>query len=280
MNRLLTATPAFLLLASPVRLFAKGETIGITTQGFHLKAPIEIVNPLILSKFNVWAGPGIWSSEPGFNVNAPSFVVDWFSGPVSDVPDTQASFKVSFYTKAPNEQLAYVIYYTYDPSARRGNVYVPSSKDQFFAVNAGTIYRGVEGQWFRSWSVWDEIVAPLIKNAELPQFPNEPGVDPGEPRVIEGTVVDSSGQPIRNARVCLQEFEIAQVQQLPPFRYVLAGQHGQSRIVHLRPGDYDIFAVPSDSSSMLPLSKQRLHLSRYKPVGTVTIRLDPASNMS
>jgi hypothetical protein len=103
--------------------------------------------------------------------------------------------------------------------------------------------------------VWDEIVAPLIKNAELPQYPNEPGVDPGEPGVIEGTVVDSSGQPIRNARVCLQQFEIAQVQQLPPFRSVVAGQDGQFRIVYLRPGDYDIFAVPSDSSSMLPLSR-------------------------
>jgi hypothetical protein len=81
MNRLLTATLAFLLLTSHVRLFAKGETTRITIQGFHLKARIEIVNPLILSKFNVWVGPGTWSSEPGFNVNAPSFIADWSSGP-------------------------------------------------------------------------------------------------------------------------------------------------------------------------------------------------------
>jgi hypothetical protein len=280
MNRLLTATLVFLLLAVPVRLFAKGETTKITIQGFHLKAPIEIVNPLILSKFNVWAGPGTWSSEPGFNVNAPSFIVDWSSGPVSDVPDTQASFKVSFYTRTPNEQLVYVIYYTYDPSARRGYVYLPSREDQFFAVNAGTIYRGVEGQWFRSWSVWDEIVAPLIKNAQMPHNLSEPGVDPGEPGVIEGTVVDSSGQPIRNARVWAEESRIAQIEQVPPLRYVVADQNGQFRIVHLRPGDYDIFAVSSDSFSMLPLSKQSVHLSRYKPVGTVIIRIDPASNMS
>jgi hypothetical protein len=91
MNQLFTATLAFLLLASPVRLFANGETIRITIQGFHFKAPIEIVNPLILAKFNVWAGPGTWSSEPGFNVNAPSFIVDWSSGPVSEFSDTQAS---------------------------------------------------------------------------------------------------------------------------------------------------------------------------------------------
>jgi hypothetical protein len=91
MNRLLTATLAFLLLASPVRLFAKGETTRIMIQGFRLNARIEIVNPLILSKFNVWAGPGTWSRSPGFNVNASSFIVDWSSGPVSDVPDTQAS---------------------------------------------------------------------------------------------------------------------------------------------------------------------------------------------
>jgi hypothetical protein len=78
----------------------------------------------------------------------------------------------------------------------------------------------------------------------------------------------------------VEEFGIAQIEQVPPLRYVVADQNGQFRMVHLRPGDYDIFAVPSDSFSMLPLWKQRVHLSRYKPVGTVTIRIDLASNMS
>jgi hypothetical protein len=64
MHRLVTTTLTLLLLAIPAQLFAKGE---FTIQSLYLRVPIEIVDPVVLSKFNVWTGPGTWSSDPAFN---------------------------------------------------------------------------------------------------------------------------------------------------------------------------------------------------------------------
>jgi hypothetical protein len=192
MNRLLLATLlTFLLLGTATRLFAKGETVKITITGFDLRAPIEIADPQVLRRFNVWAGPGTGSTEPGFNPNVPSFVVDWSYGSVSNVPDRLTSYEVSFYAKLPSERLVYVVYYMYDPSARRGYVYLPGKDDEFYRLNISTIYHGVEGHWFRAWSAWDDVAAPLIK-ASLRRF------DPGEPGEVTGTVLDLEAKPTRS----------------------------------------------------------------------------------
>lgn len=114
MNRLLATAFALLLSAVPSQLFAEGEATKITIQSLYLKAPIEIVDPVILSKFNVWTGPRTWSSDPAFNANAPGFIIDWSSGAVPEVPDRLTCYKVSFYAKLPNERLVYVIYYAQD----------------------------------------------------------------------------------------------------------------------------------------------------------------------
>jgi|ERR1700727_595834 hypothetical protein len=87
MDRLLAAAFALLLSAVPSQLFGEGEATRITIQSLYLKAPIEIVDPVILSTFNVWTGPGTWSSDPAFNENAPGFIIDWSSGTVPEVPD-------------------------------------------------------------------------------------------------------------------------------------------------------------------------------------------------
>ena len=96
MNRFLAPALALLLCAIPAELFAKGETTKITIQSLYLKAPIEIVDPVILSTFDVWTGPGRWSSDPAFNENAPGFIIDWSSGAVPEVPDRLTCYKVSF----------------------------------------------------------------------------------------------------------------------------------------------------------------------------------------
>jgi len=56
-----------LMIAIPVSLSAKGKTARITIQGADLKSAIEITDPKILAKFNVWDGPGTFSTQPGFN---------------------------------------------------------------------------------------------------------------------------------------------------------------------------------------------------------------------
>jgi hypothetical protein len=274
-NRFLAPALASLLCAIPAALFAKGETNKITIQSLYLKAPIEIVDPVILSKFNVWTGPGTWSSDPAFNSNAPGFIIDWSSGTAPEVPDRLTCYKVSFYAKLPDERLVYVVYYAqdyyaHDPSSGRGYVYLPGRDDQSYSLNVGTIIRGVEGQWFHSSSTWDDIVVPFIKNARVGRNPSKPGLDPGEPGIISGTVVDSTGQPMHDAKVWV-------MRPRGSFHYIEADQNGRFRFGHLRPGNYNVYAVPADASP-LPRWKQPVHLSRYKPIGKTTVQVGSEKN--
>ncbi len=103
------------------------------------------------------------------------------------------------------------------------------------------------------------------------QVPN----DPGEPGVITGTVIDSDGHPLPDARVYVREHNRPQIGAI---RYVTTGKNGEFRIVNLRPGDYDVVAVPSHSTSMLNRWRQRVHLPEDKPFGKVTIRVDFAKS--
>jgi protocatechuate 3,4-dioxygenase beta subunit len=103
------------------------------------------------------------------------------------------------------------------------------------------------------------------------QVPN----DPGEPGVITGTVIDSYSHPLPYARVYVREHNRPQIGAV---RYATTGQNGEFRIVNLRPGDYDVVAVPSDSTSMLSRWRQRVYLPEDKPFGKVTIRVDSAKS--
>jgi len=98
------------------------------------------------------------------------------------------------------------------------------------------------------------------------QVPN----DPGEPGVITGTVIDSEGHPLAHARVYVREHNMPQTGAV---RYVTTDQDGQFRLGNLRPGDYDVFAVPPNSMSMLSHWKQQVHLPKDKPIGNVTIHV-------
>jgi hypothetical protein len=76
LRRLFPSIVGLLLMIATASLSAKGKTIRITIQGADLKSPIEITDPKILANFNVWTGPGTFSTQPGFNANAPSFIID------------------------------------------------------------------------------------------------------------------------------------------------------------------------------------------------------------
>jgi hypothetical protein len=161
MKRLPYVLATFLLLVIPAQLLAKGETVKITIKGADLKAPIEITDPKVLTEFQVWTGPGTSSSAPGFNPNAPGFIVDW-SQTVAEPPKGLHCYEVSFYAKMPNERLVYVVFYEYDPVTEHGYLYLPGRTDESYWLNMGTIARGVEGKWFRAWSVWESVARPLI----------------------------------------------------------------------------------------------------------------------
>ncbi len=45
-----------LIVSIPAPVLAKGNTVRIIIKGGHLTAPIEISDPIVLTKFNVWTG--------------------------------------------------------------------------------------------------------------------------------------------------------------------------------------------------------------------------------
>ena len=161
MRRLLATSLALgLLTIAPAQLFAKANTVRIKISGAGLHVPIEITDAKTLANFWVWGGPG---SGP---YKTQSFIVDW-ARPVAPPPSSFVRYTVHFYgaAKASQDRLIYVVHYAYDPSTRHGYVYIPGKKDKGYQLNVSAILRGVEGNWFRAWNLWDATAAPLIENA-------------------------------------------------------------------------------------------------------------------
>lgn len=151
---------SLLILSGPASLLAKGNTIKIIIKGSDLKRPIEISDPKILANFRVWAGPGTSTADEQ------GLIIDWSQGPVKEPPQALRRYEVSFHTD-PNEQIAYVVYYALSPGAERDSVYVPGESDEWYGLNVRSIFRGVEGKWFRAWNAWERVARPLIEKAEL-----------------------------------------------------------------------------------------------------------------
>ena len=114
------------------------------------------------------------------------------------------------------------------------------------------------------------LFSSLIPTA-VAQVPN----DPGEPGVITGKVIDSAGRAVPDAKVYVREHNMPQIGAV---RYVTTDQSGQFRIEKLRPGDYDVYAVPGHSASMVSRSPQRVHLPTDRPIGKVTVQIGSREN--
>lgn len=146
------------LLLGPSPLAAKGKTTKIVIQGQDLSMPIEIADANRVEKFQIWTGPGTSSNQ------SQSFIVDWSAGPIKELPKDVKHYEVSFYVNEHHldERVAYVVIYAVDLSTKSGYVYIPGPSDKYFNLDVHAIQRGVEGNWFRAWSVWDNVAGPLI----------------------------------------------------------------------------------------------------------------------
>ena len=157
-----------LFLIVPARFLAKGATTKIMIEEADLAKPIEITDRKVLANFNVWTGPGTFSTQPGFNANAPGFIIDWSQGPVTQPPQALQRYQVSFYSDVlANERAIYVVYYAVGPGSEQGYVYLPGKSEEWWRLNVTSITRGVEGKWFYAWSTWESIARPLIKKARV-----------------------------------------------------------------------------------------------------------------
>lgn len=154
-----------LLAAAPPRLLAKGATTKVVIEGPDLPKPLEITDRQILANFNVWTGPGTFSTQPGFNANAPSFIIDWSQGSIPEAPNALQKYRVSFYSEDFSERPIYVVYYAVARSSQPGYVYLPGKGEEWWRLNVTSIVRGIEGKWFHAWSAWENIARPLIEKA-------------------------------------------------------------------------------------------------------------------
>ena len=165
MKKALALVLTMLLSAAPSRLLAKGATTKVVIEGPDLSKPIEITDPKVLANFNVWAGPGTFSTQPGFDAHAPSFIIDWSQGSMPEVHSALQKYQVSFYSKELSERPIYVVYYVVAHSSEPGYVYLPGRSEEWWRLNVTSIVRGVEGMWFHAWSTWEKIARPLIEKA-------------------------------------------------------------------------------------------------------------------
>jgi hypothetical protein len=124
----------------------------------------------------------------------------------------------------------------------------------------------------RTWRLVLLLILCCVSSFAGTQVPN----DPGEPGVITGTVIDSDRHPLRDARVYVKEHNRPQAGMV---RYVTTNRDGKFRLVNLRDGDYDVFAVPSGSTSMLSHWRQSVHLPKDKPIGDVTIQVGSSTHI-
>ena len=154
---------SFLIAGAATPLLGKAKTVKIAIEGTNFKTPIEISDPTVLAKFQVWTGPGTSSNEKQ------GFIIDWSQGPVKEMPKVHGvmfhGYQVSFHI-APNDRIAYVAYYAFSPGEEQGYVYLPGESDKWYGLNVRTVFRRVEGKSFRAWDAWERVARPLIEKAE------------------------------------------------------------------------------------------------------------------
>jgi len=166
-----------LLTALPLLAAAKGETTRIEIA--HKKKPFVTLNgPATAGQFTIWSGPGTESGLPGAEqpTSSEEDFADWAAGAI-EPPAKLAIFKVRFFCAAQLEPGApppqvtpshqcYGVRYAIDPDSQQGYIQIPPAHDKDFPYNTETIYRGVEGRWYRASARWEELVRPRI-NEEL-----------------------------------------------------------------------------------------------------------------
>src|SRR5215831_16326665 len=80
---------------APIPSSAKGDTVRITISGGNLSAPIQITDPAVVSRYQVWSGPGTSSYE------TQSLNIDW-SRRLTEPPKGLQIYEVSFVTTRQN----------------------------------------------------------------------------------------------------------------------------------------------------------------------------------
>lgn len=171
----IAVTCAALLLAPALGL-AKSETARIEV--LHgKKAFVTLSGADTAGQFTIWSGPGTSMTAADGTVSTPAHpgdIADWQAGAVQ-LPRDSKVYKVRFYCAAGNEpvradaptHLCYGVRYAISRDGA-GFIQIPDANDKEFKGNTQSIYRGVEGSWFRASARWEALVRPRVDEALTP----------------------------------------------------------------------------------------------------------------
>jgi hypothetical protein len=132
-----------------------------------LSAPIEITDPEIIGKFNIWNGPGVGMRDIEQTPDLPLYVeregsvgrfIDWPKGVAAVRPSGLQRVEVTFYMGEHHSFMPYVVAYEIDPIHGIGYIYLPRWK------NSHMIWHGAEGYWYHAHERWNELIMPKITN--------------------------------------------------------------------------------------------------------------------
>jgi hypothetical protein len=162
------------LLTISTGALAKSETARIEiARGKH--TIVTLSGEESAGQFTIWSGPGTSAGpvgEPAAMTTSGRDFADWLGGAV-EPPRKLQVYKVRFYCAARGENaresipssLCYGVRYAVDPATGLGYFQIPAEGDAEFRANTRSIYRGVEGSWYRSSDRWEELVRPRIEAA-------------------------------------------------------------------------------------------------------------------
>jgi hypothetical protein len=159
--------------AVPTSLLAKSPTILIEVSGKTLVSPIRITDPKFLDEYSFFNGPGV--TDFSGEAYAKGSIIDWKGGLVVPVPNERQHYEVRVYwsprTRASclSEELClvYVAFYDYDPSSKRGFVYLPGRGEPWHELDINLLFHGdgIEGHWYGALDSWTSSVRSLIAGA-------------------------------------------------------------------------------------------------------------------
>ncbi len=154
-----------LLVALPFAgdCLAKSKTERIEVSRDEVAVATIVGDPA--ERITIWSGPGTkmtLADGTGHMTVTEQDFADWKAGAV-EAPRERPVYSVSFFCKAceparRDTWRCYGVRYVPGRDGERGYILIPKPGDDEYEVNVRTIYRGVEGQWFRATESWDALM--------------------------------------------------------------------------------------------------------------------------
>jgi hypothetical protein len=156
-----------LLMPAPGAAKSAIERIEVTEGGVRV---VSIDGPTA-REFTIWSGPGTLTglAEKAVMSTSSGDLAQWVAGAVAP-PNGLPVFNIFFFCEAceparSDTWRCYGVRYAMGANGQGGFIQIPASGDEQFSLNVQTIFRGVEGQWFRASPKWEKLIRPAIERA-------------------------------------------------------------------------------------------------------------------